>query len=79
MYKHAILDTAFTLVVDDFGMKYTSKKNALHLLNCLRQLYTLATDWTDELYIGLTLRWDHVNHTVDLSIPGYVERALQQF
>ena len=79
LYKHAVLDTTFTLVVDDFGIKYTSKKNALQLLNCLQQLYTLATYWKGELYIELTLRWDHVNRTVDLSMPGYVERVLQQF
>ena len=79
MYKHAIFDTTFTLVVDNFGIKYTSKKNALHLLNYLRQLYILTTDWKGELYVELTLRWDYVNRIVDLSMPGYVERALQQF
>jgi hypothetical protein len=31
------------------------------------------------LYYGITLKWDYTNRTVDLSMPGYVARALQRF
>ena len=30
-------------------------------------------------YIGITLDWDYEQKQVRLSMPGYVERALQQF
>ena len=40
LYKHAIFDTIFTLVVDNFGIKYTSQKNALHSLDFLLYVYT---------------------------------------
>ena len=36
----------------------------------------LTTYWKDELYIGLTIRWNYVNRAGDLSMPGYMERAL---
>ena len=37
LYKHKIFDTTLTLVVDDFGIKYTNKEDFLPLLNCLWQ------------------------------------------
>ena len=55
VYKYKLFDTTFTLVVDDFGIKYTSKGYLLPILNCLRQFQTLNIDWKGELYIGLTL------------------------
>ena len=36
---------SFTLVVDDFGVKYTGKDNAEHLMNILKQDYKIDTDW----------------------------------
>ena len=55
LYKYKILDTTFKFVVDDFGIKYTSKANALHLIHCLRSLYTVTIDWSGFLYIGINL------------------------
>ena len=31
------------------------------------------------LYIGITLKWDYIKQTVDLSMPGYVTAALLRF
>ena len=69
----------FTLVVDDFGIKYIGKENAQHLIDTIRSQYTMTTDWSGELYCGLTLKWDYANRTVDLSMPGYIEKALRRF
>ena len=59
-------------MVSDFGVKYVGKEHAEHLAKTLEMLYTITTDWEGELYCGLTLKWDYVNHTVDVSMPGYV-------
>ena len=59
LYAHTTLATTFTLVVDDFGIKYCSKDDTLHLLTCLRALYEITTDWTGSLYIGFTLQWNY--------------------
>ncbi len=45
----------FTLVVDNFGVKYESLVDANHLLNALEDLYGITVDWASNLYCGLTL------------------------
>ena len=37
LLKNATRDTLFSLVVDDFGVKYTSKNDALHLIDTLKK------------------------------------------
>ena len=61
------------LIVDDFGIQYTGKENAQHLVSTLEKDYKLTTDWTGTQFCGLTLDWDYKNGTCDLSMPGYVE------
>ena len=45
----------FTLVVDDFGVKYVGKEHARHLVDALEEHYDISTDWEGKKYIGLTL------------------------
>jgi hypothetical protein len=49
------------------------------LANILTAKYKMTTDWTGNLYVGITLQWDYLHQTVDMSMPGYVANALQQF
>jgi hypothetical protein len=65
--------------VDDFLIGYVGKENADHLLEVLENDYTVTKDWDATAYCGLTLKWDYINRTVDISMPGYVERALTRF
>ena len=37
IFKPATRDTMFSLVIDDFGVKYTDKKYALHLIDTLKK------------------------------------------
>ena len=69
LWKHITRPTIFTLVVDDFGIKYESVKDATHLINALRELYEITIDWTGKLYCGLTLDWDYYNRQCTLSMP----------
>jgi hypothetical protein len=62
--------------VDNFGIKYFSKDDADHLLNALRTQYTISTNWNGNNYCGLTLHWHYNLGYVDISIPGYVFKAL---
>eukprot|EP00978_Attheya_sp_CCMP212_P014794 scaffold37878_cov107-Attheya_sp.AAC.4 len=39
----------------------------------------MTTDWDGTNYCGLTLEWDYKARTCDISLPGYVERALHRF
>jgi hypothetical protein len=58
-------------VVDDFGIKYINRGDEDHLLAALQQLYTVTTDWNGSLYLSMYMAWDYINHTVDISMPGY--------
>jgi hypothetical protein len=79
LWKHISRPISFTLVVDDFGIKYVGKEHADHLLNALKQDYTIDIDWTGSLYCGIALKWDYHNKTVDISMPGYIKKILQRF
>lgn len=79
LWTHATRPTTFTLVVDDFGVKYTNIGDANHLINALEKFYEITIDWTGSKYIGLTLNWDYENRKVHLSMPGYIQKALERF
>jgi len=66
-------------VADDFGIKYVGREHAEHLLATLEEHYTISMDWTGSTYLGLMLDWDYHNHTVNISMPDYVKKALQRF
>ena len=79
LWRHITRPTIFTLVVDDFGIKYGSMADANHLINALRELYEITIDWTGKLYCGLTLDWDYFNRRCTLSMPNYIVKALHKF
>jgi hypothetical protein len=79
LFTHETRPTVFCLVVDDFGIKYLTEDDAQHLQSCLESKYKITTDYEGTSFLGMTLKWDYVNRTVDISMPGYVERALQRF
>ena len=79
LYTHVDRPICFVLTVDDFGVKYIGREHAEHLIQALQAQYTITTDWTGELYCGITLKWDYDAGTVDLSMPGYVAKAMKRF
>jgi hypothetical protein len=42
-------------------------------------MYTLTEDWTGDLYCGIALDWDYINGTVDISMPGYIKKKIQEY
>ena len=76
-HKHSSL--VFGLVINDFGIKYTNTADAEQLLTTLQKLYHSSAEWDGGQYCGLTLKWDYTNRTCDISMQGYIERALQRF
>jgi hypothetical protein len=79
LWKCVHNDLMFTLVVDDFGVRYTKKSDVEELLAILQLEYKLTTDWAGTRYVGLTLDWDYEQGHVDISMPGYIIRALLRF
>ena len=78
-WKHKWRPISFSLVVDDFGVKYVGKQHVEHLIKALKEHYEISQDWTGSKYCGLTLDWDYVRREVHVSMPGYVEKALHRF
>jgi Reverse transcriptase (RNA-dependent DNA polymerase) len=79
LWKHATRPISFTLVVDDFGVKYINDDDLQHLIGALKAKYKISEDMSGTKYCGMTIKWDYEKRTVDLSMPGYIERALERF
>jgi hypothetical protein len=78
LWTHNTRQTTFTLVVDDFGVKYTSKVDAQHLIDARQEDYQITIDWTGAKYIGIMLDWDYVHRKVHLMMPKYIAKALER-
>jgi hypothetical protein len=79
LWSHKTRPIQFTLVVDDFGVKYVGREHAEHLKQVLEEHYKVTTDWNGERYVGIHMKWDYVKQQVHLHIPEYVKKALIQF
>jgi hypothetical protein len=66
-------------VVDDFGVKYTNKKDIDHLIDSLKTDNELTKDWDGDLYCGIKLKWDYNARTLDISMPGYIIKQLKKY
>ncbi len=58
-WRHNWCPISFTLIIDDFGVKYINKDGIEHLMSILKQDYTIDTEWEGTQYLGLTLDWDY--------------------
>ena len=79
LWHHKTRPIQFTILVDDFGVKYVGREHAEHLKQVLEEHYKVTTDWSGTRYVGVHLYWDYTKRQVHLYMPGYVKRALQQF
>ena len=79
LFRHASNGTTFALVVDDFGVKYTDRTAAEHLINALQEIYEIKIDWTGGKYIGFTIQFERILKTVNLSMPAYIAKVLERF
>ena len=78
LWRHVWRPVTFTLVVDDFGVKFVDEANAEHLKMVLEKYYDITVDWEGKKYVGIDLKWDYQKRTVDTSVNGYVEEALHK-
>jgi hypothetical protein len=76
LWQHTDRPTTFTLAVDDFGIKLFCKADAKHLFDALATMYTITKDWSGSSYLGFSIQWNYAAGHVDISMPGYVPKAL---
>jgi hypothetical protein len=55
LWYHETRPILFTLVVDNFGVKYINKEDIDHLIASIKITYTPTEDWTGNLYCGIFL------------------------
>lgn len=75
LWKHTTWPIQFTLVVDDFGVKYVGQEHAEHLKQVLKEHYKVTADWTGERYVGIHLKWDYNKRQCHPHMPGYIKKA----
>jgi hypothetical protein len=78
LWTHDTRPISFSLVVDEFGVKYIGREHAEHLMTCIKKNYSISSDWNGTAYCGLTLDWDYKNRTV-LSMHGYIKATLHKY
>ena len=79
LWKHESRPISFTLVVDDFGVKYVGEQHLNHLIAALRDAYEITVDKKGTVMLGMSLKWDYENKHVDISMPGYIQTMLKKF
>ena len=80
LFTHDVSGLQFSLVVDDFGIKYYAMADLQHLISTIEAGgWKCKLDLTGSKYIGVTLAWDYVNNLVDLTMPAYISKGLTRF
>ena len=79
LFRHKTRPIQFTLVVDDFGVKFTNKNDMSHLIDALEEHYEISIDHTGSLYCGITLFWNYKEGYLEISMPGYVRKKLLEY
>jgi hypothetical protein len=41
-------------------------------------LYEITSNWDGDEFLGLTIKWDYALKTCNISMPGYIQKALQR-
>jgi hypothetical protein len=78
LWLHKTRPISFSLVTDDFAIKYMGKQHADHLRKALLKTNELTTDWAATEYSGITLKWHYKHRTCDISMHGYVSDVLSK-
>jgi hypothetical protein len=59
LFVHNTRKISFTLVVDDFGIKFEKQADLEHLTAAIREKYPLEVDYDAKQYVGITLNWNY--------------------
>ena len=55
------------------------RKHVNHLMNALKEDYTISHGWAGKRYTGLAIDRDYEKQEVHISMPGYTEDVLTRF
>eukprot|EP00957_Ditylum_brightwellii_P056985 4318841-Ditylum_brightwellii.AAC.1 len=69
----------FTLVVNDFGIKFVGDEHINHLIEVLKQNYTIEIDWTGSWYCGISLDWDCNKRILEINMREYIAEQIIKY
>ena len=55
LWRHVWRPITFSLIVDNFGVKYIGKEHVMHLINTFKEHYEVEEDWKGRPHLGVTL------------------------
>lgn len=81
LFKHHTDDIEFTLITDDFGVRYGNKAAADKLLEVMSRRYPMTHEWEGKKYAGFDILFDYNQSTrrVEISMNGYIAAVLKRF
>ena len=79
LWKHDTRSISFTLVVENFGVKYVGKQQEQNPIDALRILYKITVDWVGRKYLCIAFSWNYEQGWVDIPMPNYVLKVMHEF
>jgi hypothetical protein len=79
LWTHEWHSINFSLIVDNFGIKYIGEEHAQHLRQAVQKYYMCLFKKEGDGHCRLPIKWDYASKKVHLLMPTYVEKALKQF
>ena len=76
LFKHVFRPIIFVSVVDDFGVKYTTRSDFDFLVSCLSTLYPAKAHPIASKFLGFSVSHDRLAKTFTVSYPGYASHLL---
>ena len=76
LFRHEERDIDFTLVVDDFGVKYKLDADWDHLCAHLHLLYDIKPHPVGTQFLDFSIHHDRTARTLSMSYPGYIQKLL---
>jgi hypothetical protein len=78
LLQHDTRPIMFSLVVDDFGVKYINRDDVEYLASTLKQLYDITMDWSGSKYLGITVDHNYEAKELAISMPNYIHKLLER-
>lgn len=79
LWLHKTRKTTFTLVVNNFSVKYNNQEDLQDLIKTLSNRYTITNSLSGSLYVGVTMQWDYINIKVRCLMTKYIPKLLEKY
>ena len=68
LWNHTKNRISFTLVTDDFRIRYQRGEDDQNIISALQEKYEITQYWKGSIYSGITLNWEYKAGIMDISM-----------